>query len=80
LRSSSRAQCSDAVAKDDVDKLLAQGRFLEDRFGTSDELKPPSTGDRPRVKSGLCPHRGRVCIVLKVAIGSMTRCAPSQAS
>jgi len=51
LRSSSRAQCSDAVAKDDVDKLLAQGRFLEGRFGTSDELKLPSTGDRPRVKS-----------------------------
>jgi hypothetical protein len=44
-------EISDAVAKDDVDKLLAQGRFLEDRFGTSDELTLPSAGDRPPVKS-----------------------------
>ena len=29
---------SEAVAKDDLNKLLAQGRFLEDRFGRSDAL------------------------------------------
>lgn len=34
-------EISDAVAKDDVDKLLAQGRFLEERFGKSDELALP---------------------------------------
>lgn len=29
---------SEAVSKDDLNKLLAQGRFLEDRFGRSDAL------------------------------------------
>lgn len=29
---------SEAVSRDDVNKLLAQGRFLEDKFGTSGEL------------------------------------------
>ena len=28
----------DAISKDDLNKLLAQGRFLEDRFGTNDAL------------------------------------------
>jgi hypothetical protein len=31
-------EISEAVAKDDVGKLLAQGRFLEDRFGKHDDL------------------------------------------
>jgi hypothetical protein len=44
-------EISDAVAKDDVDKLLAQGRFLEDRFGKTDDLTLPSPEDRPAVKS-----------------------------
>jgi len=36
-------EISEAVARDDVSRLLAQGRFLEDRFGTNDELSltPP---------------------------------------
>jgi hypothetical protein len=28
----------DAISKDDLNKLLAQGRFLEHRFGTNDAL------------------------------------------
>lgn len=35
----------EAVARDDLNKLLAQGRFLEDRFGTHDALSlasPPA--------------------------------------
>ncbi|MGZ4280655.1 MAG: hypothetical protein ACXVQ4_01040 [Gaiellaceae bacterium] len=40
-------EISDAVAKDDVDKLLAQGRFLEDRLGKSDELTLPRAADPP---------------------------------
>jgi hypothetical protein len=35
---------SDAVAKDDVGKLLAQGRFLEDRFGRNTDLALPAAG------------------------------------
>ena len=40
---------ADAVNKNDADALLANGRFLEDRFGGSDlkvpsEASPPSTG------------------------------------
>jgi hypothetical protein len=35
-------EISEAVAKDDVDKLLAQGRFLEDRFGKNTELALPA--------------------------------------
>jgi hypothetical protein len=35
-------EISDAVAKDDVAKLLAQGRFLEDRFGQNTELALPA--------------------------------------
>jgi hypothetical protein len=31
-------EISDAVAKDDVGKMLAQGRFLEERFSRSSEL------------------------------------------
>jgi hypothetical protein len=34
-------EISDAVAKDDVGKLLAQGRFLEERFGHNTELALP---------------------------------------
>jgi hypothetical protein len=37
-------EISEAVAKDDVTKLLAQGRFLEERFGTSNELVLPAPG------------------------------------
>jgi hypothetical protein len=37
-------EVSDAVAKDDVGKLLAQGRFLEERFGKSTDLALPATG------------------------------------
>jgi hypothetical protein len=44
-------EISDAVAKDDVDKLLAQGRFLEDRFGKADELTLPPGNDQAAVKS-----------------------------
>lgn len=29
---------SEAVSRDDLNKLLAQGRFLEDKFGANDEL------------------------------------------
>jgi hypothetical protein len=35
-------EISDAVAKDDVGKLLAQGRFLEERFGTNTDLALPA--------------------------------------
>jgi hypothetical protein len=35
-------EISDAVAKDDVGKLLAQGRFLEDRFGRNTDLALPA--------------------------------------
>ena len=44
-------EISDAVARDDVDKLLAQGRFLEDRFGKADDLSLPSPNDSPAIKS-----------------------------
>ncbi len=43
-------EVADAVAKSDADRLLAQGRFLEDRFGRSDltigqgPAGPPSEG------------------------------------
>jgi hypothetical protein len=37
---------SEAVAKDDVDKLLAQGRFLEERFGKNTELALPRTSEQ----------------------------------
>lgn len=36
-------EISDAVAKDDVGKLLAQGRFLEERFGRNTDLALPAT-------------------------------------
>jgi hypothetical protein len=39
---------SEAVAKDDLSKLLAQGRFLEERFGKNDELKIGSQGTAQR--------------------------------
>jgi hypothetical protein len=32
-------EISEAVSRDDLNKLLAQGRFLEDKFGSSDALK-----------------------------------------
>jgi hypothetical protein len=35
-------EISDAVAKDDVGKLLAQGRFLEERFGRNTDLALPA--------------------------------------
>ena len=35
-------EITDAVAKDDVGKLLAQGRFLEERFGRNTELSLPA--------------------------------------
>ena len=35
---------ADAVNKNDADALLANGRFLEDRFGTSSALKLPAAG------------------------------------
>jgi hypothetical protein len=35
-------EISEAVAKDDVSKLLAQGRFLEERFGQSSDLVLPA--------------------------------------
>src|SRR5262249_49371137 len=40
-------EVADAVARDDVDKLLAQGRFLADRFGKRDDLAlpPPASAD-----------------------------------
>jgi hypothetical protein len=40
-------EISDAVAKDDVGKLLAQGRFLEERFGRNSDLALPATADGP---------------------------------
>jgi hypothetical protein len=44
-------EISDAVAKDDLNKLLAQGRFLEDRFGKTDDLTLPSPSEPPPVQS-----------------------------
>ncbi len=35
-------EISAALAKDDVGKLLAQGRFLEDRFGRHEQITVPS--------------------------------------
>jgi hypothetical protein len=35
---------ADAVNKNDTDALLANGRFLEDRFGGSSALKLPAAG------------------------------------
>jgi len=35
-------EIADAVAKDDVGKLLAQGRFLEERFGKNTDLALPA--------------------------------------
>jgi hypothetical protein len=40
-------EISDAVAKDDVGKLLAQGRFLEERFGKSTDLALPDASAAP---------------------------------
>jgi hypothetical protein len=40
-------EISDAVAKDDVGKLLTQGRFLEERFGRSDDLDLPAAAAEP---------------------------------
>jgi hypothetical protein len=37
-------EVADAAAKSDADRLLAQGRFLEDRFGHSDLTIDPGTG------------------------------------
>jgi hypothetical protein len=44
---------SEAVAKDDVGKLLAQGRFLEERFGQNKELSltPSPAADKTPAKS-----------------------------
>jgi hypothetical protein len=39
-------EVADAVNKNDTDALLANGRFLEDRFGGS-ALKLPATGGAP---------------------------------
>jgi hypothetical protein len=38
LIESKMQEISEAVSRDDVNKLLAQGRFLEDRFGHGNEL------------------------------------------
>jgi hypothetical protein len=38
-------EISDAVAEDDVGKLLAQGRFLEERFGRNTDLALPAAPD-----------------------------------
>jgi hypothetical protein len=35
-------EIADAIAKDDVGRLLAQGRFLEERFGKNDDLALPA--------------------------------------
>jgi hypothetical protein len=35
-------EIADAIARDDVGKLLAQGRFLEERFGRNAELSLPA--------------------------------------
>jgi hypothetical protein len=43
---------SEAVSKDDLNKLLAQGRFLEDRFGTNRELSIGAAPAGPAVKPG----------------------------
>jgi hypothetical protein len=40
-------EISEAVAKDDVSKLLAQGRFLEERFGQSSDLVLPAQSSPP---------------------------------
>jgi hypothetical protein len=44
-------EISDAVAKDDVGKLLAQGRFLEERFGKNTELDLPAPAAAPPDRS-----------------------------
>jgi hypothetical protein len=43
-------EISDAVAKDDVGKLLAQGRFLEERFGRSTDLALPAAPEQAVAK------------------------------
>jgi hypothetical protein len=48
-------EISDAVAKDDVGKLLAQGRFLEDRFGRNTDLALPAAGDTAAAPPPLPP-------------------------
>jgi hypothetical protein len=42
-------EVADAVAKNDADRLLAQGRFLEERFGPSDLSIEGPTGSPPIV-------------------------------
>ena len=39
-------EIADAIARDDVGKLLAQGRFLEERFGRNTELASAATRRR----------------------------------
>jgi hypothetical protein len=46
LLDSKMQEVADAVNKNDTDALLANGRFLEDRFGGS-SLKLPAAGDSP---------------------------------
>lgn len=46
LLDSKMNEVADAVNKNDTDALLANGRFLEDRFGGS-SLKLPAPGDSP---------------------------------
>jgi hypothetical protein len=47
LLDSKMQEVADAVNKNDTDALLANGRFLEDRFGAS-SLKLPAGGDPPK--------------------------------
>ena len=45
-------EVADAAAKSDADRLLAQGRFLEDRFGRSDlTIDPGAPGSAPEAGS-----------------------------
>ena len=44
-------EISDAIAKDDVGKLLAQGRFLEERFGRNTDLKLSPAGGQARAEA-----------------------------
>jgi hypothetical protein len=49
-------EISEAVAKDDVTKLLAQGRFLEERFGQNNALAlPDATPDDPTAPAAAAP-------------------------
>lgn len=55
LLSAQMNEVADAVARNDVDRLLAHGRFLEERFGSSQLAIEPPDGGEPGPSSKLPP-------------------------